>query len=152
MTKSKMSSSVWMLTTCVSLLFPSVVLAVCSDKIYRVVSAGGQNRPGLGGFKTGHFESLKVRRRAFSAMVPGEAVDGEPAQGGDGAFDFDASGAGMVAARIARELGIHRETVARYLKQAGAGCGPPGDDSKPAKPAHGTDEAELVPQDLGGPD
>ena len=25
----------------------------------------------------------------------------------------------MVAARIARELGIHRETVARYLKQAG---------------------------------
>jgi len=44
--------------------------------------------------------------------------------------------------RIARTLGIHRETVARYLQLAGAGCGPPGDDSKPAKPAHGSEEGE----------
>lgn len=63
-----------------------------------IVSAGVQNRLGRGWFKTGHFESLKVRRTAFSAMVPEEAVDGESAQGGDGAFDSDASGARLVAA------------------------------------------------------
>ena len=48
--------------------------------------------------------------------------------------------------RIARTLGIHRETVGRYLQLGGASCGPPGDDSKPAKPAHGSDEGGDVPQ------
>lgn len=35
--------------------------------------------------------------------------------------------------RIARELGVHRETVARYVNAAAAGPGP--DPPKPAKPA-----------------
>jgi len=40
--------------------------------------------------------------------------------------------------RLARTLGTHRETVARYLQLDHAGCGPPEDDPKPAKPAHGS--------------
>ena len=52
--------------------------------------------------------------------------------------------------RIARELGIHRETVGRYVRLAAEGAKAAYDgldlgDSKPAKPAHGSNEAEPPP-------
>jgi len=52
--------------------------------------------------------------------------------------------------RIARELGVHRETVARYLRLVAEGfqATTPDSDiekSKPAKPAHGSDDVQPVP-------
>ena len=52
--------------------------------------------------------------------------------------------------RIARELGIHRETVGRYVRRAAEGAeatnrGRDIGDPKPAKPAHGSNDAEPPP-------
>jgi hypothetical protein len=74
----------------------SALLIVQPDTV--VLSAGGKNRPGRGGLKTGHFECLRVCRTAFPAMVLEEAGDGQSAQGGDGAFDSDASRSWVVPA------------------------------------------------------
>ena len=48
--------------------------------------------------------------------------------------------------RIARELGIHRETVARYLKEASKPAKTPtgSDTSKPAKAPPGSMPADVV--------
>lgn len=79
-------------------------------RLHVKLSAGGENRPGWGGSKTGHFESLKVCRTAFPAMVPGGGCSQRSDGGsGPGRGETDTDGrrgrgsAGLSAARALRE-------------------------------------------------
>jgi hypothetical protein len=63
--------------------------------------------------KTGHFEIGIAHRAAAAAQVRDEPAQREPAT-----FHFTLAVNGWSARKIARELGIHREPVGRYLRPA----------------------------------
>jgi transposase len=65
------------------------------------------------GFKTGHFLEPKTARLGLITAAPDGHVECPESEPADNDIQFSRSG--LVPARIARELGISRETVGRYL-------------------------------------
>jgi len=67
--------------------------------------------------KTDHFEMKGIRGLAsFSGILLKGGSDGESTQDGQGSCNSCPQAARLVESKIARELGIHRTTVAEYLK------------------------------------
>ena len=96
------------------------------------------------GFKTSHFEEQTVCCKDFSKSIGfrfREVRHGKPTQDGCGACNSDAQALGWSQRRIAEELGIDRETVARYVHS------PPADSKPATNPIPGS---EPVPEAIPG--
>lgn len=90
--------------------------------------------------KISHFEEIEICHVSFPATHMREAVHGESTRNGDDLVRFvTLRRRGWSCRRIARELGVNRETVSRYLRLAA------GVQNRTNPPTGSTELAEIGP-------
>ena len=112
---------------------------------YLACSSGPQNQPAMGALKTSHFEETQIRRigskgipfpwsRIMSNLLKVAMID----------LILSLHRQGWSQRRIASELGINRETVARYLQQVRGG-------GKTSQCAHRLDRCQTESKPANAP-